>query len=239
LAASYSCGNPSAGHCYGVARWQSETEYFGAYSDILQAAISCPRGCGGFIDDEIWLVDDKSSGCTTNPFGMCWVEAGYAIDEGQSPVFFWADGRPLKQSTYNLHLLGKTDPVGATNRFMIIKDGRVTPNTFLVFIYNDALSTLYNGVSAVPSGNPMAGNRIDIGLELAGTKDASATRANFSRNIWAVQPLGPEYVFWYRRQTTKGSVISASPPTAVWTTDPSSPTPPTPEGGVFTTSCCE
>jgi hypothetical protein len=99
-----------------------------AHTPTLYRLQSAAReGCGGFIDEEIWLVDNKSSACTGNPFEMCWVEAGYTIDEGQSPVFFWADGRPLKQSTYNLHLLGKTDPVGATNHFMIIKDGRVTP----------------------------------------------------------------------------------------------------------------
>src|SRR3954454_2872326 len=136
-----------------------------------------------------------------------------------------SDSRPINQSTFNLHLLGNTDPVGVTDHFMIVKDGRVTPNNFLVFIYNDSLSTLYHGVSVVPSGNPMVGNRIDIGQELAGAKDASATRANFTRNIWAVQALGPEYVFWYRRQTTKGGVSSAAPPTGSWTAAPSSPTP--------------
>src|SRR3954466_12489914 len=103
--------------------------------------------------------------------------------------------RPINQSTFNLHLLGNTDPVGVTDHFTIVKDGRVTPNNFLVFIYNDSLSTLYNGVSVVPSGNPMSGG-IDMGQELAGARDASATRANFTRNIWAVQALGPEYVFF-------------------------------------------
>src|SRR3954471_3671043 len=235
LAATYSCGNLSSGHCYAAASWQDQAEYFGAYSDVTQVSIGCPRGCGGFIDDEIWLIDNKSSGCTGKTFGMCWVEAGYIATDGANPIFFWADSRPINQSTFNLHLLGNTDPVGVTDHFTIVKDGRVTPNNFLVFIYNDSLSSLYNGVSVVPSGNPMVGNRIDIGQELAGAKDASATRANFTRNIWAVQALGPEYVFWYRRQTTKGGVSSAAPPTGSWTADPSSPTP---EGGQFTTSCC-
>ena len=51
-AVTYSCGNPSSGHCYGIASWQEKPEYFGAYSDILQVPINCPGGCGGFIDDE-------------------------------------------------------------------------------------------------------------------------------------------------------------------------------------------
>jgi hypothetical protein len=232
----YSCGTPSSGHCYATATWQAQPEYFGAYTDIVEANLACPSGCGGFVDDEIWLVDDNSSGCQSNGFGMCWVEAGYIATEGSSKVYFWADARPTTSSTFNLHLLGGTDPAGVNDHFMLIKDGRVSPQTFLVFIYNDSLSTLYNGTSAISSGTPMKGNRIIIGSELAGSSGASADNANFTRNIWAVQALGPEYVFWYNRQTTKGSVTSASPPTGSWTVDPASPPPP--EGGQFTTHCC-
>jgi len=237
-AVTYSCGTPSSGHCYGVNAWQKGGggEYFGAYADIVQDRLSCPSGCGGFVDDELWLVDDNSSGCVANPFKMCWVETGTIAIDGSNAVYFWADARPISTSTFNLHLLGAPDPAGVTDHFMIIKDGRVSPQTFLVFVYNDSLSTLYNGVSAVPSGAPMRGDRIIIGQELAGTKDASADVVNFTRNIWAVQALGPEYVFWYNRQTAKGGVTSANPPFAQWTIDPASPPPP--EGGQFTTHCC-
>jgi hypothetical protein len=235
-AQTYTCGTPSEAHCYGTTNWQVEPEYFGAYTDITQSTLTCPSGCGGFVDDEMWMVDNRSSGCVANPFSMCWVEAGYiALDGGNSPVFFWADARPINQSTFNLHLLGRQDPVGTTDHFMIIKDGRVSPQTFLVFIYNDTLSTLYNGVSAIPTGNPMQANRVDIGQELAGTRDASADRAEFTRNIWAVQALGPEYVFWYRAQTTRGGLRNDRPPFADWTSDPASPPP---EGGRFVTNCC-
>ena len=82
----------------------------------------------------------------------------------------------------------------------------------------------------------MSGNRIDIGQELAGTNGASAGNANFTRNIWAVQVLGPEYVFWYNRQTDEGGVGSAAPPFGSWTSNPANPPPP--EGGQFTTHCC-
>lgn len=64
---------------------------------------------------------------------------------------------------------------------------------------------------------------------------ASAGTATFTSNIWAVQALGPEFVFWYVPQVDTGSVVSATPPTAAW---PVSPASPPPLGGEFTTSCC-
>jgi hypothetical protein len=232
-AANYNCGSPSSGHCYGVAQWQEQPQYFGAYADIVQVPMSCPGGCGGFVDDEIWLTDDNTSACQTNGFGMCWVEAGSIAQEGSGPVFFWADSRPLSSSVFNLHLLGGTDAAGTTDHYMIIKDGRGGPGIFQLWIYNDSLSTLYNGTS---TSNTMSGNRIVIGQELAGSNGASAGDANFTRNIWAVQVLGPEYVFWYNREADEGSVTSQSPPFGSWTINPTSPPPP--EGGQFTTHCC-
>jgi hypothetical protein len=231
---TYSCGDPSSNHCYGVTSWQEKPEYFGAYSDILRASMNCPSGCNGFVDNELWLVDDKSGGCTGNPFGMCWVEAGYFFTDGSSSAqFFWADSRPMNSSTFNLHILGSADSEGTTDHYMIIKDARGGPGIFQVWVYNDGLSTLYQGTS---TSNTMAGDRVIIGQELAGTNGASAGTANFTRNIWAVQTLGPEYVFWYNSQTTKSGVTSANPPIASWTIDPTSPPPP--EGGQFTTHCC-
>ena len=108
--------------------------------------------------------------------------------------------------------------------------------TFLMFIYNDTLSTLYGGRSATLTSVAMRANRINIGQELAGTNGAFAARTHFRRNIWAVRALGPEYVFWYARQTTRGVERSDSPPFARWTISPFLPPPP--EGGQFTTNCC-
>lgn len=232
---AYSCGDPSSGHCYGTAAWQEHPEYFGAYTDLRMVNLSCSSSCGGFVDDEIWLVDRSSPSCTANPYGMCWEETGIIAISGSSPVYFWADARPQNTSTFNLHLMGGIDPAGTVDHFMIVKDGRVTPNTFLIFDYNDSLSTLYEGVS-VTSGTPMQGKQIIIGQELAGSGGASAPSTSFTRNIWAVQALGPEYVFWYNRELDAGSVGSQSPPFASWAVNPSSPPPP--EGGSFTTSCC-
>src|SRR5579859_1234862 len=164
-AGAYSCGNPSSGHCYGVTIWSEQPQYFGAYTDITQARLSCPSGCGGFVDDEIWLIDSRTPACNTNGFGVCWVEAGFIANDGGSEIYFWADARPRTTSTFNLHLLGGTDPIGTNDHFMIIKDARGGSGIFQVWIYNDSLSTLYNGTS---TSNSMSGNRIDIGEELAG-----------------------------------------------------------------------
>ena len=242
---AYSCGNPQSGHCYGTASWSQGSEFFGAYTDITQNGLSCPSGCGGFIDDEIWLVDTSSPNCTSNQFGMCWVEAGSIATEGSNSVYFWADGRPGTGNTLNVHYMGATDPVGTVDHYMIVKDGRVSPNTYLVFIYNDSQSTLYNGTSSVAgtggcgSALPqMVGKRIDIGQELAGSpsdpkNNASAGLAHFTRNIWAVQALDAAYVFWYNAQSSTGSVRSDNPPTASWAQNPGAPG--APEGGDFTT----
>jgi hypothetical protein len=246
-ARAYSCGDPSSGHCYGVNAWTQGNEYFGAYTDIVQVAMTCPSGCGGFVDNEIWLIDDSSSNCTSNQFGMCWVEAGTLVLEGGSPTYFWADARPGTGNTFNSHYLGGVDPIGTVDHYMLIKDGRTTPNPYLVFIYNDSHSTLYNGTSSVAGtggcGSPlpqMTGKRILIGQELAGSpsaaNNASANSDNYTRNIWAVQALDSAYVFWYNAQTAAGGVTSANPPTASWTQNPGAPG--APEGGQFTTSCC-
>lgn len=228
---AYSCGNPSSGHCYGVAGWQEQPQYFGAYADIQVGHLNSLSG--GFVDDEIWLIDDSTPACANNPFTMCWVEAGYIASQGSSQVYFWADSRPMNTSTFNLHLLGGTDAVGTNDHFMMIKDGRGGPGLFQLWIYNDSLSTLYNGTS---TSNTMNGDRILIGQELAGMGGASADSVNFTRNIWAVQVLGPEYVFWYNRQIHNGGVTSNNPPFGSWTIAATSPPPP--EGGQFTTHCC-
>jgi hypothetical protein len=93
-----------------------------------------------------------------------------------------------------------------------------------------------NGKSIVPTGNPMTAKTIIIGQELAGSRDAFADDASFTRNIWAAQALGPEYRFWYAVQIMKGTVRSDNPPSAKWTIDPGPSA--VPEGGQFTSNCC-
>jgi hypothetical protein len=232
-ASNYKCGNPNSGHCYGQTAWQEQPQYFGSYVDLLQVAMNCPAGCGGFINNEMWLADTQSPACVANQFNACWVEAGFhATDGGGNPIYFWADSRPLSSSTYNNHYLNQADLVDLEH-FMIIKDARNgAQGVFQVWIYNDSHSVFFNGTS---TSNNMSANTIHIGSELAGTNGASAGQAQFQRNIWAVKALGPEFVFWYNRQIDEGSVRSDSPPTALWLINPSLPPP---EGGLFTTTCC-
>jgi len=149
-------------------------------------------------------------------------------------TFFWADKRPGQPFAFGLMANVPAGDYGNRDHFMIIKDGRATPNPFLVFMYNDNLSALYEGTS---NANSMIGKQILIGQELDGIGGASAPQATFTRNIFAVQALGPEYVFWYNVQTQQGIVRSNNPPMGHWDIDPAT-SGSSPEGGQFSTNCC-
>src|SRR4051812_42386789 len=139
---NYKCGNPSDHHCYATVTWEERPQYFGAYTDITQVAMSCPGDCGGFVDDEIWLNDTNSPDCKTNGFGICWVEAGTLAQPGaEGRHFFWADGRPLKTNTFNLHILGPGDDESVVNHYMMLQDARGDFGISQIWIYNDSLST--------------------------------------------------------------------------------------------------
>jgi hypothetical protein len=233
-ASNYSCGNPNTGHCYGQTAWQEQPQYFGSYVDLLQVAMNCASGCGGFLNNEMWLIDYQTPACVNNAYQACWVEAGFhALDGGGNPIYFWADSRPLSSNTYNNHFLSQAD-FADFEHFMIIKDSRNgARGVFQVWIYNDSKSVFFNGTS---TNNNMSANAIHIGSELAGTNGASASQALFQRNIWAVKPLGSDFTFWYNRQIDAGTVRSDGPPNGSWLINPT--TPPPPEGGMFTTNCC-
>ena len=235
-AQNYNCGTPQQNHCYGVTAWSQTGEYFGAYSDITVGNLNCPSGCGGFVDDEMWLSDYNSANCQSNQFGACWVEAGYLTSDGGSQVYFWADAREGNGNTFNLHLLGGVDPTGTEDHYMIVKDGRSNPNNYLVFIYNDSQSTLYNGTNVPTNPGQMTPHNILIGQELAGSNNASATEVNFCRNRWATSALDGSYTFFASSQTTQGNVRSDKPPTASWLEVPGSMG--APDGGIFQTNCC-
>jgi hypothetical protein len=246
-APAYSCGTPSTGHCYGITQW-GRSQYFGSYTDISMVHLQCDVfdclihcssvfSCsipGGFIDDEMWLIDRGTPACLSNGFGSCWVEAGYWTQ--YSPLFsmdyFWADVRP--GSGIFVHVLGSVPDhdIGARTHFMIVRDDRTAARPYLSFIYSDS-GTFYLGTS---TANTMTANEIDIGQELAGAGGAGAPVATFTRNIWAVQGLGPEYVFWYSPQPGAGTVRSSNPPVAQWDMLPG--TTGAPEGGQFSTHCC-
>jgi hypothetical protein len=230
---AYPCGNPQSGHCYGQTAWQEQPQYFGAYTDLLQISMNCPSNCGGFLNNEMWLVDYATPACVNNPFQACWVEAGFHAFAGEgNPYYFWADSRPMNSNTYNNHFLDQAD-LADFEHLMIIQDARGSAGVYQVWIYNDSGSTFYNGQS---TSNTMSANAIHIGMELAGTTGGSAGQAQFLKNIWAVKPLGSDFTFWYNIQTDNGSVRSDGPPTGAWLINPPAPNPP--GGGLFTTSCC-
>ena len=70
FAANYSCGTASANHCYGQTSWSQQPQYFGAYVDLQEPTMNCPSNCGGFVDNEIWLIDTNSQACKANSFGL-------------------------------------------------------------------------------------------------------------------------------------------------------------------------
>jgi hypothetical protein len=231
----YDCG-PGDRTCVAAASWVDDTgaEYFGTFADVDMTSMSCAFGCsGGYISNEIGMADTR---CDSRPFRECWLVAGYiATGTAPFPSYFWTEGRPTGSSMAT-HILGPAGQRRDTDHFMIVKDGRVqSPTRFLVFIYNDSRSTFYGETFTIPTGETLSANVVGIGQKLSGNWGAAAEPATFSRNIYAVQPLGPEYVFWYRRQTERGRSWRQWPVRGAWTIDPS--TTPPPEGGKFETRC--
>jgi hypothetical protein len=231
-ALGYSC---SPNHCYGLTYWSQSTEYFGSYTDISMVHLNCdPKTCApnGFITDEMWLIDRPN--CNNPPYYACWIETGYIEYMSTNQTFFWADKRPGYPFAFDLMANVPAGEYGNSDHYMIIKDGRTSPNPFLVFMYNDSLSVLFEGTS---NANSMVSKQIQIGQELIGKGGASAPQATFTRNIFAVQALGPEYVFWYNVQKQKGIIKSNNPPMGHWDIDPAT-SGSSPEGGQFSTNCC-
>src|SRR5260370_27919718 len=137
---AYSCSSP---HCYGVNSWSRSTEFFGSYTDISMVHLSCNTACAsnGFIDDEMWLIDMTS--CTSQAYRMCWIETGYIDYYSSNETFFWADKPPVAPFSFGLTANVPAGDYGNNDHFMIIKDGRTTPNPFLLFMYNASRSTFF------------------------------------------------------------------------------------------------
>jgi len=130
--------------------------------------------------------------------------------------------------------------------FVIVQDGRSPPGIFQIYVFGNGIG--FNGTS---TSNSIAANVIQIGQELIGNLGAFAYAADFVTNLWATQPLGQEFVFWYQTQLTDGQgndcrnfafgsvsvcVESDNPPFAGWNSVPQfSPF----LGGDFLTYCCE
>jgi hypothetical protein len=245
--AQYSCGDPTdGGHCYGEVGWQSQG-YAAAYTEISQTSMGCPPGCGGFVDNEMWLIDSKTPACKDSVHGLCWVEVGYYFEENaDSKQFFWADFRPPGQVFLGggvLGPVGRDDPVGFSDHYAIVEENLLLPgDNFQVNIWNNSLSTLFRATSV---GDPINPNIIVIGQELAGRPVSASAEAHagigflfrfasFRNNAFSISG-SPMPIFWLP-QSNDGSVRSDNPPIGRWEVRPSSPG--SNPGGIFITRCC-
>jgi hypothetical protein len=96
------------------------------------------------------------------------------------------------------------------------------------------LKTFYGGTS---TNNDMSADIIVIGQELAGKHGAWSEFTLHTKNLWATQPMGTDWIFWYAPQTTKGNAsIDDDPPLGGWWVAPDSGSN---EGGDFATACCQ
>jgi hypothetical protein len=232
--AQYMCGSWDGPSCSLWRNWREQPEYFGGYAEVQMPALSC-AGCDG--DLVTWLrLSDFSSGYP----GLSYVRIGYWVGRASARASYFVQEWP-PGGQWRMAFLGPVDQPGTVTRFMIVKDERTIPASFLTFIYTASLSTLWASVSRSAGGAPpMHADWFDFGAELTGTRGISTGTAYARRHIWAVAPLGPEYVFWYWPQTTEGdgAVFDAIPPfSGGWDVSPGSP-PPAPEGGVFRIACC-
>lgn len=182
VAASISCGDENNNHCYARQDWFGGMN--GAKTTINIVQLNCSNACQstGFIDNEMWLIDEQTSSCTSNKYGNCWVEAGY-INDGYNFSYFWADVRPVDNGNLNFHWLFAAS-VGYTMGISIYKQGTNQFELDLV-LHN---STGYHTVTYYSTNNSMAPNDIKIGMELAGTgsnnSNWGAPRADFTNNYW-------------------------------------------------------
>ncbi len=220
--------NPSSGHCYAERYWPGHT---GGANTLINptGALRC-SGCTGFIDDEMWFIDNADSRCTSTQYGECWVEAGVSTYPANDPYncysgvastcLFWADNRP-NPGSYHEHPM-----------FIFGVDGiDLSPYLIYITIYNDTgfssdaatwdVSTnIYKNGSwwAGPSGqstsNSMNVNKITIGSELSDSR-GYADHFYFQYNQWRGSTGSWNY------QTTDGTNDSThAPPHGDWSVHP-------------------
>lgn len=169
---SWSCGNPSSGHCYGQQFWGGAN---GADTRIsLDARLrgSAPNDGYYFATTEMWLATSNLA---------YWVEAGviseWAVGGTTNPFYFWADNRP-NGGGFAFHFLAYQCGCGGTTLTRITRNGSSSWNVLL----RDANNTSYTGTST--SNNISIGNII-IGGELY-NNDQTAYEPNiyYTNNRW-------------------------------------------------------
>jgi hypothetical protein len=211
---TYACGDDGANvlqHCYANAGWGDPprfSQYSGSYVTIQQSGMKCKPRCDGHFSNETWLADTHTVACNQNVEGVCWVEAGYEVQDGdKSASYFWADSRPNQDAdnTYSVHYLGpavENDPT----HFVIMQDKRGGPNIYSVWIYNDSGSVAYE-VQSTP--NDMSPDSIRIGSELSGTRGASGN-AWFANSMWFESALEKGVTTWIAHPETDDGTSGVS-----------------------------
>ena len=229
---SYSCGDASGNHCYGIVTWSGSPTGF----SLQMTPAPLTSGDIG-IDDEAWLVQNFVPAC---PGGACWVETGedntnptYANGYG-STIYFWASGTAdagfmfyylgdVPKSDYGNWVQSRSEP-GFENAFHV---GRYHLQARLgrEVVYRQACTD-----------NPMTPNTVIEGQELAGTNDAQAPIVFFTHNAEIKGSKKTD-------RTSDGTVCKGhspacpgAPPNAGWfgNETPSK----SPNGGLFFTDCC-
>jgi hypothetical protein len=234
------CSQPkSNGHCYATVDWHGSTG--GAFTNLSPYGSLYCGGCGGFIDNEMWLSDTTSSQCVSA--GGCWVEAGIEAMSAQdaydctpgsnSTCLFWADARPNGGGFHHHSLYHVGDDGTSLDPwyfFVWIRNANnntASGNSWSVKIegyWNQILTTTQTGLS---TNNSMAPLDIEIGSELyAANGDASAGQNDFQYNQW-LDSNGN----WHEQTALANFNGTNGPPYGSWTDLPNST-----NGGIWSTS---
>jgi hypothetical protein len=225
-AQAYSCGS----FCYGINLWDGSTN--GAQTRDEVVSLTCqPASCKPgtttpvpHIGNVLWLLDTTSSGC---PQGACWIEVGYHTVTnagGTSTVnqYYWADWRP-GDTKLNVHPLANVASADLGNNVWLEIEFQGSNQWQIIA---QPSSALYSGLS---TNNTMHGNRIEIGMELAGTSGASANTGYFTSNEWQSVNNGS-----WNYQSSSGTHISQAPTNSGWLHPPAGASN---LGGTFSTGC--
>lgn len=242
--ATYSCGNSTGSHCYGIVTLPAALNGEPSFRGFVTTVNAVSQNSGnGELNNEIWVVQTSNSACGSLGTGnQCWIEVGLSAGANAGGCslpsnethIFWADNRP--NQGFFCHDQGAlqaqefNQPV-----FLAIAIRPTEANSYDVEALT-CTSTSGSGTCArrsivgKSSNNTMAADVIEMGMELAGSSGASAPMTQFTGSI----APNPNVIFGWTYITVDGSVSTNAPVKAGWTSKPS-----TNPGGSFFTSCCQ
>lgn len=206
--AYYNCGTSGGNHCYGTNTWSGSTS--GARTFVKVRSI---QGGEIFLLHALWLKD------ITYPWS--WVEGGYIEIAGDQLAmkYYWADDRPDYPHRQIWLSQVPTADIGSNVSVQFWKN---------VGSFSVVLNSPNFYYSAYSTPNTMNANEISIGIELAGTSNASSPWAQYSNNYW--RDFSPQW----RAQTNNGSYSTINWPVyANWNTLPTQSS----TGGVWQAYC--